>query len=122
MILVVIESPYAGNIELNLRYLRACMADCLARGEAPFASHGLYTQPGVLDDSDEKQRKFGIEAGFAWRHVASKTVVYTDLGISAGMQYGIRDAENGNRAIEYRSICDKWNRLHGGTHEWGAQR
>lgn len=42
MKLVVVESPYAGDVERNLRYLRAAMADCLARGEAPFASHGLY--------------------------------------------------------------------------------
>jgi hypothetical protein len=57
VILVVVESPYAGNIERNLRYLRACMADCLRRGEAPFASHGLYTQPGVLRDELPKDRQ-----------------------------------------------------------------
>ena len=50
MELVVLESPFAGNVEMNIHYARACMADCLARGEAPFASHLLYTQPGILDD------------------------------------------------------------------------
>lgn len=49
---VIVESPYAGDIERNMRYLRACLADCLRRGEAPFASHAIYTQPGVLDDSE----------------------------------------------------------------------
>lgn len=38
---VIIESPYHGNVERNLRYLRACLRDSLLRGEAPFASHGL---------------------------------------------------------------------------------
>ncbi len=51
---VIIESPFAASngysVEENLAYLRAAMRDCLKRGEAPFASHGLYTQPGVLDD------------------------------------------------------------------------
>lgn len=42
MKLVVIESPYAGDVERNLRYVRAAMRDCLLRGEAPFASHALY--------------------------------------------------------------------------------
>ena len=70
MRLVIIESPYAGNVPLNLLYLRACMRDCLSRGEAPFASHALYTQPGVLDDGDPAERAHGIEAGFAWRAVA----------------------------------------------------
>lgn len=51
MIRVIIESPYAGDVDANLTYLRACLRDCLLRGEAPFASHGLYAQPGVLDDA-----------------------------------------------------------------------
>ncbi len=46
MIRVIVESPYAGAtariIERNERYLRACLRDCLLRGEAPFASHGLF--------------------------------------------------------------------------------
>lgn len=42
MRLVIIESPYAGDIALNLRYVRATMEDCIHRGEAPFASHALY--------------------------------------------------------------------------------
>jgi hypothetical protein len=44
---VVIESPYAGDVGLNLLYLRACLADSLSRGEAPYASHAIYTQPGA---------------------------------------------------------------------------
>jgi hypothetical protein len=66
MRLVVIESPYGRNvdgtvatpetIERNVRYLRACMADCLRRDEAPIASHALYTQPGVLDDTKPEER------------------------------------------------------------------
>lgn len=103
---VVIESPYAGNIELNTRYLRAAMADCLARGEAPFASHGLYTQPGVLDDSIPMERQQGIDAGFAWRERADCTVVYADLGISFGMQAGIADANRKNRPVEVRNLPD----------------
>ena len=97
---VIIESPYAGNVEHNLRYLRACMADCLRRGEAPFASHGLYTQPGVLDDGKPDERRLGISAGFAWRAVAEATVVYADLGITPGMIDGIAHATAMNRPIE----------------------
>lgn len=109
MRLVVIESPYAGeesgDIERNLRYLRACMADCLQRGESPYASHGLYTQPGVLDGRNPEQRAQGIHAGFAWREVSHATVVYTDLGVSKGMQYGIDHAALHGRPIEYRRLA-----------------
>lgn len=101
---VIIESPFAGDTKITLRYLRAAMKDCLARGEAPFASHGLYTQPGVLDDKNPEQRKKGIEAGFAWHSVAQAVVVYTDLGISAGMKQGIAHALKIGMPIEYRRI------------------
>jgi hypothetical protein len=106
--LVIIESPYAGDIERNLRYLRACLADCLARGEAPFASHALYTQPGVLDDSDPEQRKLGMAVGFAWRRRAEATIAYTDLGFSRGMRDGIADAERVGCRVEYRELGGEW--------------
>lgn len=85
------------------------MADALHRGDSPYASHGLYTQPGVLDDGDHGDRTLGIEAGFVWRHVAEATVVYTDLGISTGMQYGISAALLlRNHTIEYRTLGESW--------------
>ncbi len=108
MKLVAIESPYAGDVERNLRYLRACMADCLRRGEAPFASHGLYTQPGVLDDTKPEERSLGMWAGFYWAERADATVVYEDLGISRGMAAGIERAEAQGRAIERRRLGGEW--------------
>lgn len=114
MRLVIVESPYAGDVETNERYARAAMHDCLMRGEAPYASHLLYTQPGVLRDTNEVERAIGINAGFAWRQVAELTVVYTDLGISKGMQYGIDDAAKRGCPVEYRSL-KKW------AEEFGAR-
>lgn len=105
---VILESPYAGDVDRNTRYARACMADCLARGESPFVSHALYTQPGVLDDTVPAERRLGIEAGFAWRSVADATVVYADLGITPGMAYGIEHAERCERDIEYRRLGGVW--------------
>jgi hypothetical protein len=102
---VIVESPYAGDVERNVAYARAAMLDCLRRGEAPFASHLLYTQTAVLNDDVEDERQLGIVAGFAWRRAAHVTVVYTDLGLSEGMKRGIEDACNlDNHAIEFRSI------------------
>ena len=104
MILVLLESPYAGDIETNLTYARKCMHDCFKRGEAPYASHLLYTQEGVLNDNIPEDRMLGIEAGLLWGSKADKTVVYTDFGISKGMEYGIQNAIKAGRQIEYRSI------------------
>lgn len=108
---VIIESPFAGDVDRNLRYLRSCIRDCLLRGEAPFASHGLYTQPGVLDDTVPVERARGIMAGFAWREAAAATVVYDDLGITPGMRAGIDDAiDRVNHVVERRSLGKHWDR------------
>lgn len=101
---VLIESPYAGDLAWNLRYLRACLRDCFRRGEAPFASHALYAQTGALDDSLPEERRLGMEAGFLWGKAAEKTVVYADLGISAGMQAGIARAIKEDRPVEFRRL------------------
>ena len=101
---VEIESPFSGDVERNVRYLRACMRDCLLRGEAPIASHALYTQPGVLDDGVPEERKLGMEAGKFWTPFAEALVVYTDLGISGGMEWGIERSKAWNISIEYRKL------------------
>lgn len=104
MRLVILESPFAGDVEKNLAYARAAMRDCLLRGEAPFASHLLYTQEGVLDDTKPDERRLGITAGLEWGRAAHATVVYDDLGISTGMAQGIERARLDGRPVEYRKL------------------
>lgn len=106
---VILETPFAGDVERNTRYARACMRDCLLRGEAPFASHLLYTQDGVLDDSDPDERAWRIAAGLAIGAKLDATVVYTDLGVSQGMEAGVLHAIRYRRLIEYRTL-DGWQR------------
>jgi hypothetical protein len=101
---VIVESPFAGEVERNVHYARLCLHDCLMRGEAPFASHLLYTQESVLDDDIPEERELGIAAGLSWGSMAEKTVVYTDYGLSRGMKYGIERAEAIGRPIEYRQL------------------
>jgi hypothetical protein len=101
---VILESPYAGEVERNVAYARACLRDSLLRGEAPLASHLLYTQPGVLDDDDEVERRMGIDAGLEWGRRAWATVVYEDLGHSGGMKQGIHRAIAEGRPVEYRTL------------------
>lgn len=102
---VILESPYAGDVEANVEYARACVRDSLSRGEAPIASHLLYTQLGILRDEIPEERQWGIDAGLAWASVAEAVVVYTDKGISRGMSYGIEHAEKVGRPIEYRQLA-----------------
>ena len=108
--LVVIESPFAhakGDAVAaarTMKYLRAAMRDCFSRGEAPYASHALYTQEGVLDDWIPEQRMLGITAGFAWGKKAVLRAVYIDLGITSGMQKGIEEAVLIGQPVEKRTI------------------
>ena len=100
--LVLLESPYAGDVSRNVKYAKLCMRDCLLRGEAPFASHLLY--PQVLDDSNVEERGLGIEAGLAWGARAEATVVYIDRGTSPGMALGVEAALAAGRPVEYRML------------------
>ena len=104
MKLVIIESPFAGDVEANVKYARLAVRDSLSRGEAPIASHLLYTQEGILDDDIPSERQWGIDAGLSWRIVADASIVYTDRGITRGMEYGIAAAKEAGLTVEYRSI------------------
>jgi hypothetical protein len=108
MRLVILESPFAGDVKRNLKYARACARDCLLRGEAPFGSHLIYTQPGVLDDDTPADRKLGMEAGFAWKHVAQASVFYTDLGWTPGMKAGADASRMRGLSVEVRSLGPDW--------------
>ncbi len=104
MKLVVIESPYAGDVEANVAYAKRCVMDCLARGESPYASHLFFTQAGLLDDLKAEERTAGIFAGFAWGAKADAVVVYVDRGISRGMEMGVARALEADQDVEFRSL------------------
>lgn len=110
MLTVVIESPYAAGtaagVARNLRYLRACMAFCLAQDVAPYASHGLYTQPGVLNDQLPEERKKGMRAGFAIGAQLDQRWFFTDLGMTDGMLRGEEAAKKKNQVTHRFQIPD----------------
>lgn len=107
---VIIESPLGtdedGNrvakdeMRANKYYALKCMRDSLMRGEAPFASHLLYTQ--VLDDEDPEERKIGMDAGFAIGRSFKWAIIYTDRGISSGMVAGIKRHRRNGLIVEER--------------------
>jgi hypothetical protein len=100
--LVILESPYAGDVEANLEYARSCALDCARRGESPQASHLLFTQ--FLDDADPIQREIGVMLGVAWRSVANYSVFYTDRGWSSGMLDAFDSARKQERPYKLRAM------------------
>lgn len=99
---VILESPYAGDVKANKKYLNRCILDSLMRDEAPFASHKMYTDS--LDDRVREQRELGINAGLSFNSVIKHVVVYTDLGISDGMKLAIDAHTKAGCSIEYRKV------------------
>ena len=106
--LVFVSSPYAASGRLTVtdheRYAREAMMDCFKRGEVPFASHLLYTQPGVLDDKLPEERVRGIKAGHEVMRWCRLVAVYADLGTSSGMQGDIVKASQLGIKVEFRSL------------------
>ena len=99
---VIVESPFKGDRERNKRYLERCLRDCLRRGESPYASHKMLTD--CLDDDDPNERRWGIEAGFAWKQDAELTAFYVDLGWSGGMKMGRDFCHEADHAYEIRTL------------------
>lgn len=118
---VFILSPFKGtetnNFADNISYAVSATHDCLEKGEAPFASHILYTCGFDEDnnitfnddtiETDSIGRAWSIRAGLDWLDVSDKVVVYTDKGITEGMYQGIAHAKRNNKPIEYRSLFGK---------------
>lgn len=105
---VYLESPYAPangrTVEEHVLYARRAMADSLRRGEAPLASHLLYTQEGILDDTKPEERRQGIYAGFEWLKYADLQVFYVDYGVSPGMTAAVERGKALGIPQELRSI------------------
>jgi hypothetical protein len=99
---VYIASPLSGDIEGNTEFARKCLRDSILRGEAPYASHLLYTQ--ILDDSSIEQRRLGMDAGLIFLRRCDLFVAYLDNGWSKGMLEEKRLAEQCGISIEERYL------------------
>jgi len=87
---VIIESPFAGDVEKNVKYAQKAMLHSIRLGESPLAFHLLYTQ--VLDDTKPTQRNKGIRRSFKWHLQADIIAIYSDLGVTPGMRLAIEFA------------------------------
>jgi hypothetical protein len=94
---------------VNIEYARACLHDCLVRHqEAPYASHLLYTQEGVLDDDVPSERDLGIRAGLGIGRAAKRRIFYVDRGFSKGMDWGLKFALEIGQPCEMRRLGGVW--------------
>jgi hypothetical protein len=117
MKLIAVESPYGSDdwqeIAENIHYLRACMHYVHLQGNAPYASHAISTQPGVLDDSDKGpggERETGIFGGQAIADRMDEKWVFMDKGMTTGMEYGYKRSGEINQPILIKELGPDWHR------------
>ena len=108
MKLVYICSPFAGDIENNLRFTWAACRYAVDQGCAPLAVHLLY--PRILDDTVPAERETGIRMGL--RVLASCDELWIcGERISQGMSCEIAEAKR--LGIPIRIILTE--QIQGGT-------
>ena len=100
--LVVVASPYFGDVDRNTRYACRALLDSLKRAELPVASHLLY--PQVLQDNDPAERAYGLRLGLDLVRCAEWVAAYTDYGVSSGMLAEIELANQLGTLVYYREI------------------
>lgn len=106
--MVVLETRFVSkDIKTMIMYRKftlACIRGCLKRGEALYASHMMFAETNTLDEFSAEELTLGMVAGFLWSNQATKTVVYTDLGIGKGIAKGIETAKLNSKEIEYKTL------------------
>ena len=100
MKLVYICSPYAGDVESNVRFARAACCYAIKQGCAPIAVHLLY--PQFLNDAVPAEREAGIRMGLRVL-AACEELWVCSRRISEGMVMEIAEAKRLGIPIRYVS-------------------
>ncbi|MCX4307674.1 MAG: DUF4406 domain-containing protein [Acetatifactor sp.] len=99
--IVYVASPYAGDIEKNVRYAQdACRAVLLA-GAHPYAPHLYITN--ILRDDVPEEREQGLKTGLAFLTVCDELWVFGPR-ISNGMAGEIAEAKRLGKPIRYMDL------------------
>lgn len=87
--IVYICSPYAGDVEANVKAARRYSRFAVEQDYIPIAPHLLF--PQFLDDSDPQERQLGLFFGNAIMSKCAEIRVFGSI-ISAGMEAEIKRA------------------------------
>lgn len=102
---VYICSPYAGEVETNVKSARKYSRFAVDKGYIPVAPHLLF--PQFLNDNDSKERQLGMHFGMALLSKCSEVWVFGDV-VSAGMEAEIKKAVWKKYRIRYFTVdCEE---------------
>lgn len=96
--IVYICSPYAGDVDKNIKAARVYSRFAAAKGYIPFTPHLLF--PQFLNDNNPKERELGLFFGNALMSKCTEVWVFGDT-ISAGMDAEIKRARWKNYRLRY---------------------
>lgn len=85
--LVYVCSPYRGDTEKNIAYVKELTRAVLEAGYTPITPHLYLTQ--VLSDENPKERALGLKAGQELLKHCEYILIGSRYGISEGMQQEI---------------------------------
>lgn len=96
--IVYICSPYAGEIEKNVKAAQEYSRFAVEKGYIPIAPHLLF--PQFLNDANPKERQLGLFFGNALMSKCSEVWVFGSR-VSAGMEAEINRAKWKNYRLRY---------------------
>lgn len=96
--IIFICSPYAGDIEKNIKAARDYSRFAVGKGYIPVAPHLLF--PQFMNDADPQERELGLFFGNALMSKCSEVWVFGS-NISNGMQAEIKRARWKNYRLRY---------------------
>ena len=95
---VFISSPFAGDVQRNIKNARRYCAFAVRSGYIPFAPHLFY--PQFLSDGNTEQRELGLFMGMVFLDSCKEVWVFGER-ISSGMQSEIDRARERGIPIRY---------------------
>ena len=96
--IVYICSPYAGDIENNIKSAQEYSRFAVTEGYIPIAPHLLF--PQFLDDNNPKERELGLFFGHALMSKCTELWVFGN-NVSSGMEAEIKRAKWKSYPIRY---------------------
>jgi hypothetical protein len=94
---VYVVSPYAGDVQGNIEAAKRYCRYVIAQGCMPVASHLLY--PRILKDDEPEERELGLMFGLALLAMTDEVWVFSEHGISDGMQQEIHEAKRLKKTV-----------------------
>lgn len=95
---IYVASPYAGDVENNVRYAQEACQAVLSIGAYPYAPHLYLTN--ILRDEIPEEREAGLKAGLAFLARCDELWVFGPR-ISNGMAGEIKEAKRLGMPIRY---------------------